>query len=72
MANEPIPKGMSVHSSEEVAGIGLAALRAGKHYVICGFANRIGMELQRLAPRSVVTAISERLFRPEGPSKKSP
>jgi short-subunit dehydrogenase len=64
IANEPIPKGMSIHSAEEVARIGLDALRAGKHSVICGFSNRMGMELQRLAPRRLVTKISERMFRP--------
>jgi hypothetical protein len=64
IANEKIPKGMSIHSAEEVARTGLAALRAGKHYVICGFSNRMGMELQRVAPRRLVTAISERMFRP--------
>jgi short-subunit dehydrogenase len=65
VANEPIPAGMPVDSSEAVARIGLKALRAGKHYVICGFGNRMGMELQRLAPRRLVTAISERMFRPK-------
>jgi len=64
IANEPIPKQMSVHSAQEVARIGLEALVTGKHHVICGFGNRMGMELQRLAPRRVVTAVSERLFRP--------
>ncbi len=64
VSREPIPKAMSVHSAEEVARIGLDALRRGKQYVICGFGNRMGMELQRVAPRSVVTAVSERLFRP--------
>lgn len=64
VANEPIPKGMSIHSAEEVARIGLDALRSGKHHVICGFSNRMGMELQRLAPRRLVTKISERMFRP--------
>lgn len=66
VASEPIPPGMSVHSAEEVARIGLKALRAGKHYAICGFSNRMGMELQRLAPRRLVTSISERMFRPKG------
>jgi short-subunit dehydrogenase len=64
VSHEPIPKAMSVHSAEEVARIGLDAVRHGKQYVICGFGNRMGMELQRVAPRSVVTAVSERLFRP--------
>ncbi len=64
VANEPIPKQMTVHTAQYVAQTGLKALAAGKHYVICGVGNRLGMELQRLAPRRVVTAISERLFRP--------
>lgn len=65
VASEPIPKGMPVQSPDEVARIGLKALRAGEHYVICGLGNRMGMELQRLAPRRLVTAISERMFRPK-------
>lgn len=64
IANEKIPKGMPIQTAEEVARTGLKALRAGKHYVICGFSNRMGMELQRLAPRRLVTSISERMFRP--------
>lgn len=64
IASEPIPEVMSVHTAEQVARIGLRALRKGKHHVICGFSNRMGMELQRLAPRRWVTAISERMFRP--------
>jgi uncharacterized protein len=64
IANEPIPKGMEVQSAREVARIGLAALAAGKHHVVCGLGNRIGMEIQRIVPRRVVTAVSERLFRP--------
>jgi short-subunit dehydrogenase len=66
IANEPIPGAMSVHTAEQVARIGLNALARGKHYVIPGLSNRLGMELQRLAPRRLVTAISERLFRPAG------
>jgi short-subunit dehydrogenase len=64
IAREPIPKAMAVQSAQEVARIGLRALANGKHHVVCGFSNRLGMELQRLAPRRVVTAVSERLFRP--------
>jgi short-subunit dehydrogenase len=64
IANEPIPKAMSVHSAREVARIGLQALARGRRYVIPGFSNRMGMELQRVAPRRVVTSVSERLFRP--------
>lgn len=64
LANEPIPKGMSIQSADAVARTGLAALAAGKHYVVCGFSNKIGMEIQRIVPRRVVTMVSERLFRP--------
>lgn len=64
IANEPIPEVMSVHTAEQVARIGLRALSQGKHHVIPGFSNLMGMQLQRLAPRRLVTSISERLFRP--------
>jgi short-subunit dehydrogenase len=72
IAGEPIPKQMTVHTAQEVARIGLDALANGKHHVICGVGNRLGMELQRLAPRRVVTAISERLFRPAANIGTSP
>jgi short-subunit dehydrogenase len=72
IAREPIPKQMTVHTAQEVARIGLDALANGKHHVICGVGNRLGMELQRLAPRRVVTAISERLFRPAANIDQSP
>jgi short-subunit dehydrogenase len=56
---------MSVHSAQEVARIGLAALAQGKRSVVCGVSNLLGMEFQRILPRRMVTAISERLFRPK-------
>jgi hypothetical protein len=65
LAHEPIPGAMSVHSAQEVARIGLAALAQGKHSVVCGVSNLLGMEFQRILPRRMVTAISERLFRPK-------
>jgi short-subunit dehydrogenase len=65
LAHEPIPGAMSVHSAQEVARIGLAALAQGRHSVICGASNLLGMEFQRILPRRMVTAISERLFRPK-------
>lgn len=64
VANEPIPGVMSVHSAEEVAKIGLAALRSGKRFAIPGVSNRLGMEIQRFLPRRLVTSMSEKLFRP--------
>ncbi|MEP6714396.1 MAG: SDR family oxidoreductase [Terriglobia bacterium] len=65
IAREPIPGAMSVQTAAEVARIGLNAMRTGKHFVICGFSNLLGMELQRLVPRRVATGVSERLFRPK-------
>jgi hypothetical protein len=65
LAHEPIPGAMSVHSAQEVARIGLAALAKGKHSVVCGVSNLLGMEFQRILPRRMVAAISERLFRPK-------
>jgi short-subunit dehydrogenase len=65
IAREPIPGAMSVHTADQVAKIGLEALAAGKHSVVCGTSNLLGMEFQRILPRRMVTAISERLFRPK-------
>jgi short-subunit dehydrogenase len=50
---------------EKVARTGLKALAAGKRHVVSGFRNWMGVESQRLAPRSLVTSIAEKLFRPE-------
>jgi len=65
VAGEPMPRGMTMQTAEEVARLGLKALRSGKHSVVCGFSNRMGMELQRLATRRMVADISERMFRPK-------
>jgi uncharacterized protein len=65
VAQEPIPRAMSVQTAEQVARIGLNAMRTGRHFVVCGFSNTLGMEIQRLVPRRVVTRVSERLFRPD-------
>ena len=54
-----------IETPEKVARVGLEALAAGKHYVISGFKNRVGVEAQRIAPRSMVTSAAERLFRPK-------
>ena len=65
IAHEPIPGAVSTHTAAEVARVGLDALEQGKHSVICGVSNALGMEFQRILPRRMVTAISERLFRPK-------
>lgn len=59
---EQLPR--NVESADEVARLGLRALAAGEHSVISGLTNRLGVELQRVAPRRFVTAAAERLFRP--------
>jgi uncharacterized protein len=51
--------------AETVARAGLQALAAGKSYVISGFGNYLGAQSQRLVPRSVVTRIAGKMFRPE-------
>ena len=53
-----------MESADQVARVGLRALAAGEHWVISGFTNRLGVEVQRIAPRWVVTAVAEGLFRP--------
>ena len=69
IAHEPIPGAMSVHTAQQVARIGLEALQRGKHSVVCGASNLLGMEFQRVLPRRMVSTISERLFRPKGVKK---
>ena len=54
-----------METAEKVARVGLEALAAGKHYVISGFRNRMGVEAQRIAPRSMVASAAEKLFRPK-------
>lgn len=54
----------NVESADEVARAGLRALAAGEHSVISGLTNWLGVEVQRIAPRRLVTAAAERLFRP--------
>jgi uncharacterized protein len=54
-----------VESAEKVAQAGLEALLAGKHSVISGFKNRLGVDIQRIAPRRFVTRAAARVFRPE-------
>lgn len=51
-------------TAAHVAQIGLRALAAGEHSVIAGFTNWLGVEVQRLAPRRMVTRAAEMLFRP--------
>ena len=51
-------------TAEKVARTGLAALAAGKTYVISGLGNYLGAQSQRLVPRHLVTAVAGKMFRP--------
>ncbi len=51
-------------SAAEVAILGLRALAEGKPSVIHGFRNKALIELQRLAPRGLVTSAAEKMLRP--------
>ena len=51
-------------SAEKVARTGLAALAAGKSYVISGVGNYLGAQGERLVPRRFVTRIAAKMFRP--------
>ena len=50
--------------ADRVAREGLRALAAGEHSVISGLTNWLGVEVQRMVPRRLVTSAAEMLFRP--------
>lgn len=52
-------------SAEKVARVGLKALASGKSYVISGFKNFVGAQVQRVLPRRVVTRVIANAFRPK-------
>ena len=51
-------------TAEKVARVGLEALAAGKTWVISGAMNRLMMEGERLAPRSLVAKMAAKMMRP--------
>jgi uncharacterized protein len=53
-------------TADKVARVGLEALAAGKSWVISGAMNRLMMETERLAPRSLVARMAAKMMRPEG------
>jgi short-subunit dehydrogenase len=55
----------SRETAEKVARTGLRALAAGKSYVISGTGNYLGVHMQRLVPRRMVSRIAAGMFRPE-------
>lgn len=52
-------------TAERVARTGLAALAAGKSYVISGLGNYLGAHGQRLVPRRFVARVAANMFRPD-------
>ena len=56
--------GRTKETAEKVARVGLQALAAGRPRVISGTRNWLGVEMQRLAPRSLVTRVAARMFAP--------
>src|ERR1035438_7067394 len=55
---------VGLEPADRVAREGLRALAAGEHSVISGFTNWLGVEVQRMVPRRLVTSAAEMLFRP--------
>jgi short-subunit dehydrogenase len=55
---------VGLEPADRVAREGLRALAAGEHSVISGFTNRLGVEVQRMVPRRLVTSAAEMLLRP--------
>lgn len=52
-------------TAQKVARTGLAALAAGKSYVISGLGNYLGAHGERLVPRRFVTRTAARMFKPK-------
>jgi short-subunit dehydrogenase len=64
VAGQTARMGGPKESAEKVARVGLQGLAAGKPLVISGFMNWLGMETQRLVPRSWVTRAIAHLYKP--------
>jgi hypothetical protein len=64
VAGQTARMGGPKESAEKVARVGLQGLAAGKPLVISGFMNWMGMEAQRLLPRSWVTRAIAHLYKP--------
>lgn len=56
-------------TAEKVARTGLAALAAGKSYVISGWRNYLGAQGERLVPRRFVTRVAAKMFKPKHPAE---
>lgn len=64
VAGQPEHTFRGAETAEKVARVGLRALAAGKSSVISGLKNKLSVEGQRLAPRSLVTRVAAGMFDP--------
>lgn len=64
VAGQPKRTFRGAETAEKVARVGLRALAAGKSSVISGLKNKLSVEGQRLAPRSLVTRVAATMFDP--------
>jgi hypothetical protein len=65
VAGTPRRSFKSQETSEKVARVGLEAMAKGKSYVISGLQNYLLTQSERLSPRSLVTKIAAKMYRPE-------
>lgn len=65
VANQPLHMAGPQEPNEKVARVGLEALAEGKPRVISGTRNWLSVEMQRLAPRRLVTRVAARMFMPQ-------
>ena len=64
VAGQPDNALRAAESADKVARVGLTALAQGKSMVISGFRNKLSVQGQRLAPRSLVSSMVTKIFRP--------
>jgi short-subunit dehydrogenase len=64
VAGQPERTFRGAETAEKVARVGLRALAQGKSSVISGLKNKLSVEGQRLAPRSLVTRVAAGMFDP--------
>jgi short-subunit dehydrogenase len=65
VSNSPSSTLKHTETAAKVARVGLEALTARKNWVVSGLLNRLGVEAQRLIPRSFVTQVAKKMYQPE-------
>jgi uncharacterized protein len=64
-SNSRLVRSPGTLNADEVAQAGYDGMMRGRSLVIPGFANRMGMESLRIAPRRLVTRVVARLHPPD-------